>query len=138
MLKVKSVECPSCHRSFLDNEQLIKNEPTIALHGRIPTEDGGEDVIIRLSSLYGEYEIIVSGAIENGAIVEFSCPFCQYILSGDRTCRVCEAPMSALQMGKGGMLQFCSRRGCKKHLLEFDDPEADLKAFYEEHLPYME
>jgi hypothetical protein len=46
--------------------------------------------------------------------------------------------MSALQMGKGGMIQFCSRRGCKKHLLEFDDPEADLKAFYDENLPYME
>ena len=138
MLKVKSVECPHCHRSFLDHEHLIKNEPSVALHGRFPTEKDGRDVIIRLSSLYGDYELFISTNIEDGVIVEFSCPFCQYILSGSRTCQVCKAPMSALQMGKGGMLQFCSRRGCRKHLLEFDDPEADLKAFYEEHLPYME
>jgi len=138
MLKVKSVACPHCHRSFLDHEHLIKNEPTIKLHGKIKNRDDGEDIIIRLSSLYGEYELLLSSEIEDGAIVEFSCSFCNYILSGNRICRVCEAPMSALQMGTGGMLQFCSRRGCKKHLLEFDDPEADLKAFYDEHLPFME
>jgi len=138
MLKVKSVECPHCNRSFLDSEHLIKNEPSVALHGKIPTEQGEKDVIIRLSSIYGDYELLLSTPIEDGVIVEFSCPFCQTVLSGGRTCSVCEAPMSALQLGKGGMIQYCSRRGCQKHLLEFDDPEADLKAFYEEHLPYME
>jgi len=38
--------------------------------------------------------------------------------------------MAAFKLRDGGKIQICSRRGCKKHLLEFQDPESELEAFY--------
>ena len=50
-----------------------------------------------------------------------------------RLCEICKAPMVSFGFKEGGIIQICSRRGCKKHLIEFEDPEVELRAFYEKY-----
>jgi len=137
MIAVKHAECPHCHRSFMNEANPIKGKPCIAIHGKLPDDAGGKEGAVRLSSHYGDFTVELAMVIPDKTIVKFTCPFCAWDLTSSRICEVCDAPMVALQMGRGGILQFCSRRGCRKHLIEFEDPEADLKAFYEEYSPYM-
>jgi len=132
------VNCPYCQKSLMDENHPIKDVPSIALNAKIPTEKGDVEGTIRLSSYYGDYQVETSLVVLDGATVQFFCPSCKHELDGSRLCNACKAPMVALEFPRGGRVQFCSRRGCKKHLIEFEDPEAELEAFYREHLPYME
>jgi hypothetical protein len=45
-------------------------------------------------------------------------------------CEKCNAKMALMNIEDGGNIQICSRKGCKKHLLEFEDLQTELKAFY--------
>jgi ssDNA-binding Zn-finger/Zn-ribbon topoisomerase 1 len=47
-----------------------------------------------------------------------------------RICEKCNAEMVLMEIEDGGNIQICSRKGCKKHLLEFEDLQTELKAFY--------
>jgi len=132
------VNCPYCQKSLMDENRPIKDVPSIALIAKLPGDSGMIEGTIRLSSYYGDYHVETSLIVPTGAIVKFCCPSCRRELDGTRLCDACNAPMVALEFPRGGKVQFCSRRGCKKHLIEFEDPEAELEAFYREHMPYME
>jgi methionyl-tRNA synthetase len=129
MITVK-VECPHCRRSLMDSQHLIHGEDSISLVGQLPD---GKKGTIRLSSQYGDYDIDTALMIPEDTVVEFSCPYCKESLKSCRKCEGCEAHMAAVQLPQGGKVQFCTKRGCKGHLLEFIDPEEDLRAFYEEY-----
>lgn len=137
MVKILA-NCPHCQRSLMDQEHKIGGESSIALHGKLPPEAGSSEGIIHLSSIYGDFQIETSLVIPVGTVVEFSCPYCKTNLHGSRSCEECAGQMVALQLSRGGSILFCSQRGCKKHLLEFEDPEVELTAFYQEFMPYME
>jgi hypothetical protein len=52
-------------------------------------------------------------------VVNFFCPHCHAELIGASECMTCGAPMvPMLVRGEGGMIQICSRRGCKGHMLD--------------------
>ena len=52
-------------------------------------------------------------------IVNFFCPHCHAELRSSSGCMECGAPMVPLLVrGGGGMVQICSRRGCKGHMLD--------------------
>lgn len=126
------VECPFCQKSLMDDEHHIKEHPSIEFLGTLPAEAGGGEDLIRLSAYYGDYQVETSLVIPPGVVVEFRCPFCKSLLTSTRLCELCTAPMVAAAFPRGGRIQFCSRRGCKKHLIEFDDLEEELRAFYED------
>jgi hypothetical protein len=52
------------------------------------------------------------------ALVDFFCPHCHAHLIGASACPECEAPMVPMIVRGGGIVQICSRRGCKGHLLD--------------------
>jgi len=118
----------------MDDEHQIKDHLSVALWGKVSGAEG----IIRLSAYYGDYQVETSLVIPSGMVVEFQCPFCRHTLASSRPCDACNSPMVALEFPNGGRVQFCSKRGCTKHLIEFEDPEAELRAFYHDNLPYME
>jgi len=122
----------------MDEEHPIREILSIQLYGRLEASSGGGEGTIRLSAYYGDYQVETSLAIPGGAVVHFSCPFCKKDLTSVRLCEECRSPMVALEFPRGGKVQFCSKRGCKQHLIEFHDPEADLKEFYREYSPYLE
>ncbi len=124
------VQCPHCHRPLMDDQHKIKGENSISLVGQLPD---GEKGTIRLSSRYGDYTIDTALMILEDTVVEFSCPYCSKSLKSCRKCDGCEAHMAAVMLPHGGKLHFCTKRGCQSHLLEFEDPEEDLRAFYEQY-----
>lgn len=112
------VNCPRCNHSLADPEHLIDGYPAI----RVTVSYGSEHGWLRLSSLYGSYSIESGNEIPIDAIVHFFCPHCHAELIGAWNCVVCDAPMVPMIVQGGGIVQICSRRGCKSHLLDLDIP----------------
>ena len=126
MIEVK-VKCIHCGKSLMDEGFEIDNHPSI----KVIIEYKGNQGILRLSSLYGSYNIDSEIDVQEGEIVRFFCPHCKSDMTISRTCHECGAPMVTFEFVSGGRLQICSRRGCKKHLVEFEDLETEIKAFYD-------
>ena len=46
------------------------------------------------------------------------CPYCHAELIGGAKCGECGAPMVPMIVRGGGVVQLCTRRGCKGHVLD--------------------
>ncbi|MBL7960036.1 NAD(P)H-dependent oxidoreductase subunit E [bacterium] len=110
------VNCPLCNHSLADHKHLIDGHPSI----RLTVSYGAEHGWVRLSSLYGSYTIESGNEIPIDAVVHFFCPHCHAELIGAWNCVVCDAPMVPMIVCGGGIVQICSRRGCKSHLLDLE------------------
>ncbi len=121
-----NVDCPACGASLMDEEQTVGGSPAILTRVEL---DGGK-VDLRLSSVLGDHTIHCEAEIEAGREVVFLCPRCQQSLTGTRTCDLCSAAMAHFRMRDGGGIQVCCRRGCPKHVLEFENPETEVSEFY--------
>jgi len=64
-----------------------------------------------------------------GSVAEFSCPHCHHPFPVVQVCE-CKAPVIALHLHIGGVVKFCTRNGCTKHWLEFQDAD-DLFTLFE-------
>lgn len=116
----------------MDSERQIDNKDSIKVRIEFADKQG----FLWLSSLYGSYNIESEHDIPVGTLTRFFCPLCGAELKSTRTCEECRAPMVAMNFSEGGVVQICSRRGCKKHLIEFEDLEAELRAFYNRYSPF--
>lgn len=119
--------CLNCGKSLMDNTLKIDGVPSV----RVGIEFEGKRVRLNLSSLYGSYHISSEHEIPIDEIVKFFCPHCNHDMTIGRICERCGAPMIAHKLINGGIIQICSRRGCKKHLLEFEDLESEIRTFYD-------
>jgi NADH-quinone oxidoreductase subunit E len=108
------VSCPRCNHSFKDETFDIDGCPSIKLTVSLNGKQGW----LRLSSLYGSYNISSEFEIPPGAIVDIVCPHCCLELYSSSDCSMCEAPMVPMLVDGGGVIQICSRRGCKNHMLD--------------------
>ena len=110
------LSCPSCNRSLLNHGYLMGGRPMVVVTAVCGRKHGW----LRLSSQYGDHRIESEFEITAGAIVDFFCPRCHSELKTNRNCPRCEAPMIPLLVRSGGIVQICSRHGCKEHLLTLD------------------
>ncbi len=108
------LRCPHCNHSLLDPNYLIDNHPTV----RLTISFGEKHGWMRLSSLYGSYNIKSEYKIPVNTIVDTFCPHCHAELVGSSACAVCNAPMVPMTIYGGGLIQICSRRGCKSHIMD--------------------
>lgn len=108
------IRCPRCNHTIMDSRHLIDDYPSI----RVTVSFAGKHGWLRLSSLYGSYNIESEYEIPVDALVHFFCPYCHVELMGASNCTECGAPMVPMTVQPGGMMQICSRRGCKGHLLD--------------------
>ena len=122
-----NVSCPNCGQSLMDSGHPVDGQPSIAVDILVD----GERSRLRLSSLYGSYNIECEASVPEGKVVVFVCPKCGKDMTIARNCDDCKAPMVGMSFVKGGMVEICSRRGCKKHFVEFEDVEVGLRAFYD-------
>jgi ssDNA-binding Zn-finger/Zn-ribbon topoisomerase 1 len=125
-LKLK-VKCPSCGCSLLDEGHFIDDAPSIKVSIKVEERKGW----LRLSSIYGSYAIESEFEIPESQIATFFCPSCNTPLKDTTDCSLCQAPMVSFQLEEGGAVKICSRRGCKKHSLEFGSRELAMSKFYE-------
>jgi NADH:ubiquinone oxidoreductase subunit E len=110
------VNCPHCNHNLTDSMYLIDEQPSIRLTASFADKHGW----IRLSRLYGSYNVKSKYDIPEDTIVHFFCPYCHAELVGASNCVECGAPMVPMIVRSGGMVQICSRRGCKNHMLDLD------------------
>jgi NADH-quinone oxidoreductase subunit E len=108
------VVCPNCNHSLMKPEHAIDNYPCIHVTIAFNRKHGW----LRLSSLYGSYNIESEHEIPADIEVNFFCPHCHSELAGSSVCPECSSPMILMLVEGGGNVQICSRRGCKGHILD--------------------
>lgn len=125
-----SVKCPHCGKSLMEPKKKLDNSAAILVHMTY----AGKNAPLYLSAAYGSYKIETGLPIPVGKIAGFRCPHCKADLKSTRKCDICSAQMVAFDLKEGGQVQICSRRGCKKHILEFQNPDNELEAFYKSYI----
>lgn len=112
------VRCPECGTSLMNPKQSVDHLESIHFLVKIGDRIGN----LYLSQIYGSYNKTFDGVDDvKGAIVECSCPHCHGPFPMFGQCEDCKAPMIGLDLEVGGMIKVCSRNGCKKHSLEFEN-----------------
>ena len=132
MIHVK-LKCRHCGKNLMDNDFQIDDHPSV----KVIIEYKGKKGTLRLSSRYGSQNVKTEIDVPKGEIVRFLCPHCKSDLGSSRTCYECSAPMVTFESTLGGYLRICSRKGCKKHIIEFENLETELRAFYEKYSTFF-
>ncbi|MHA2430892.1 MAG: hypothetical protein ACXACC_07655 [Promethearchaeota archaeon] len=128
-----NVKCPHHKKSLLDEKNKIDGHLSIHLLYQL---DGKNDEIL-LNSLYGSYNSKIPSSESYRDILTLLCPSCKTSLMSTRVCEKCKAQMVLVNIDEGGNIQICSRVGCKKHILEFEDLNTELKTFYNEYSTFF-
>lgn len=112
------VSCPRCNHSLMDSSHPVDGHPSI----RVTVSFAREHFGLRLSCLYGSYTVESQHEVPRHTVVDFFCPHCHAHLTGASSCPDCGAPMAPMIVRGGGVVQICSRRGCKGHILDLSGP----------------
>jgi len=105
-LLLMDLACPQCGAPVTAGDR-------VRLDARV--RETGEAGVVVLSAIFGDYSVTSDLRVEEGMIVDFACPVCEASLMLPVSCKLCRAPMAALNLVRGGYLEFCSRRGCRAH-----------------------
>ncbi len=108
------VSCPRCNHNLMDRHYYIDGHPSIRVTLSFDRKHGW----LRLSCLYGSYNVEFEHKRPQDTIAHFFCPHCHQELTGIADCPECSAPLVPMIVRGGGTVQICSRRGCKGHLLD--------------------
>ncbi|MFH1011854.1 MAG: NAD(P)H-dependent oxidoreductase subunit E [bacterium] len=108
------VSCSHCNHSLMDPDRPIDGFPSI----RITQSFGQQHGWMRLSSLYGSYNIETEYEIPYDVVLHLFCPHCHAELIGATDCPECGIQMVPMIVRGGGTVQVCPRRGCKGHILD--------------------
>jgi NADH-quinone oxidoreductase subunit E len=108
------VSCPKCNHSLMDPARIIDDYPSI----RVTVSFGDKHGWLELSSMYGTHKVFSEHEIPMDAVTHFFCPHCHAELTGTSPCHSCGALMVPMFVRGGGIVQICSRRGCKGHMLD--------------------
>ncbi|MBU2652577.1 MAG: NAD(P)H-dependent oxidoreductase subunit E [Bacteroidetes bacterium] len=109
------LSCSRCNHSLMDAKRPIDGHPSV----RVTMSYGNTHGWLAISSLWGSYTVHSEYAIPPDTIVTFFCPHCHAEMMGGALCGDCNAPMVPMIVRGGGVVQLCSRRGCKGHILDF-------------------
>lgn len=115
------VSCARCNHSLMDPRHSIDGYPPI----RVTVSFGDKHGRMALSSVYGSYQVDSEYEIPPNTIVNVFCPHCHAELIGGTKCPECEAPMVPMIVKGGGVVQICSRKGCKGHILDIGGASID-------------
>lgn len=110
------VSCARCNHSLMDPDYLLDGCPSIRVIVSFENQHGW----LLLSSVYGSYKVACEYNIPIETVITFFCPHCNAELSSVTDCTECGAPMVPMIVKGGGMVQICSRHGCKSHLLDLN------------------
>ena len=109
------VSCPRCNHNLMDKNFLIDGHPSI----RITVSFNGKHGWLRLSCLYGSFNVESEFEIPKDTLLQVFCPYCHQELTGVLDCPECHnAQMVPMIVRGGGIVQLCPRRGCKGHMLD--------------------
>ena len=110
------IHCSRCNHSLMDPNRFIDDYPSV----RVTISFNDKHGWLRLSSLYGSYNLAAEYETPIDTVVNFFCPHCHAELVASSNCPQCGAPMVPMIVRRGGMVQICSRRGCREHMLDLN------------------
>lgn len=122
------VNCPHCGHSLMDNDKLLRNEPSIKVN-IVTAEERG---VLHICSIYECFDHETDVTIEKDTISDTYCPHCNKELLINEECKICDAPIISFDLKTGGKVNICSRNGCSNHYIAFKDISTEMKRFYEE------
>jgi len=108
------VNCSHCNHNLKDETFAIDGHSSIRVIISFDHKQGW----LRLSCLYGSYNSVPEFDVPMDSIVDFRCPHCGVEFPRTSDCPMCGAPMVPMLVDGGGIVQICSRRGCKHHMLD--------------------
>lgn len=108
------VSCARCNHSLMDPDHIIDGHPAI----RVTISFGNKHGRLALSSIYGSPKVDSKHEIPHDTVVQMFCRHCHAELIGGAPCGRCGAPMVPMIVKGGGVVQICSRSGCKEHMLD--------------------
>ncbi len=119
------VKCPNCFKSLMNPDVPVDDLPSVDIKAKVGDKIGH----IFLSTLYGSYQKLFEDVEDmTDSIVECSCPHCftpfPFFLNCD-----CKAPIVGVNLIIGGVIKFCTRNGCQRHSLEFEDSDSAFMLF---------
>lgn len=109
------LSCARCNHSLMDPNYEIEGHPSVRVTASFGTRHGW----LAISALWGSYTVHSEYEIPPDTVVTFFCPHCHAEMMGGMPCADCSAPMVPMIVRGGGVVQLCSRRGCKGHILDF-------------------
>ncbi|MHC4973224.1 MAG: NADH-quinone oxidoreductase subunit NuoE family protein [Planctomycetota bacterium] len=112
------VSCAQCNHSLMDERHPIDGHPSVW----VTVSFGRKHCGLRLSCLYGSYNVSSEFEIPADTVVHMFCPHCHAELIGGTSCPECESSMVPMIVRGGGVVQICPRKGCKGHLLDLSEP----------------
>jgi len=115
------VSCARCNHSLMDARHTIDRHPII----RVTVSFGNKHGRFSLSSVYGSDKVDSEHVIPPDTVVQMFCPHCHAELTGGAPCGDCGAPMVPMIVRGGGVVQICSRSGCKGHMLDLGGATID-------------
>ncbi len=128
-IRVQHATCPNGH-NLMDSEHKINGYPSIAVLAKYEDQEG----LIYLDPVYGSFKNLPEIDLPKDKIVSFFCHECGVSLSDEgQSCNVCSAPMFALHLPHGGIIEGCLRNGCQFHNLKLVDGEELVKRLYDDH-----
>ncbi len=113
--------CARCNHSLMDSRHIIDGHSVI----RVTVSFGTKHGRLTLSSVYGSDKVDSEHEIPYDTVVQMFCPHCHAELIGGAPCGSCGAPMVPMIVKGGGVVQICSRSGCKGHLLDLGGATID-------------
>ena len=124
--KIKvQVNCQNCNGSLMEPGVQVDALDSILFMAKVGDSRGH----LYLSQIYGSYNKIFKQVDDiSGSIVECFCPRCSTPFPVVGTCK-CKAPIISLSLKDGGNINVCTRNGCKKHSLEFEDIDEAFSLF---------
>ena len=102
------VHCPNCQALLTQGQHVVLSAHVV------PTNEEGE---LRLSALFGDYQVQTDLTINDGDVVMYSCPSCERSLTVETPCKLCGAPLASVNLASGESMDVCGRRGCRGHAL---------------------
>jgi len=108
------ISCPHCNHGLLDPEHPIDGQPSV----KVTLSYGEKHGWLRLSQLYGSYHSDSENKVPIDEVVNLFCPHCNAELVGSDFCPECGERMGVLKIISGGTIQFCTKHGCKGHILD--------------------
>ena len=112
------VSCAQCNHSLMDPGHPVDGYPSV----RVTVAYDHVHDHVHLSSLYGSGNVESHHEIPAGTVAEFFCPHCHAHLIGSSNCPECRSPMVRMIVRGGGIVQICSRNGCRGHILDVGGP----------------
>ena len=108
------VSCARCNHSLMDERQQIDGHPCIRVTVAFEDKYGW----MALSCLWGSYNTASEFEVPEHAVMHMFCPHCHTELIGGIRCPACHASMVPMIIKGGGVVQICSRHGCRNHLID--------------------